>query len=447
MTDRALFEELPERRAPDEAERGRPGPRVQEVRRDQVLLRAVDLEGLVAADDPVRSVWAFVETLNLKPLEDAIKAREGAPGRPPIPPQLLVALWLHATLRGVGSARVLARLCETEITFQWLCGEVGVNHHTLSDFRVAHEALLDRLLTESVAAMVEAGLVSLDRVALDGLRVRASAGAGSFHRKGRIEELLKETGELVARLRRELDDDPAASERRRKAAERRAAEERLARLEAARRRLEALEAERARRRRTNKAQTEKQDEPRASTTDSEARVMKMPDGGFRPAYNAEIASDPETQVVLAVALDTTGSDRGWIGPMLDRLRERYGGGPKELLADGGFGHNDDIEAAAAAGIAVYLRPTRNKHRTDPLAPREKDGQGVAAWRKRMASEAGQEIYRRRGLCERVHARMRHHGLTRFTVRGGAKARTVVLWHALAHNLQCWVRLHALANAT
>jgi transposase len=445
MSERALFDGLPEQRAPGDGELSAGAPRMQEVRRDQILLRAVDLDGLIAADDPVRSVWAFVLTLNLKPLEEQIKAREGTPGRPAIPPQLLVALWLHATLRGVGAARALARLCETEVTFQWLCGEIGVNYHTLADFRVAHEELLDRLLTESVAALVEAGLVSLDRTALDGLRIRAAAGAGSFHRKGRIGALLAEAGALVGQLRREVDDEPAAGERRRKAAERRAAAERLARVEAARRRLEALEAERARRGRTNKAQSEKQKEPRASTTDPEARVMKMADGGFRPAYNAEIASDAETQVVLAVALDTSGSDRGWIGPMLDRLRERFGRVPKELLADGAFGDNEDIEAAAAAGITVYLRPTRNKHRTDPLAPREEDGPGVAAWRARMASEVGQQVYRRRGLCERVHAMMRHHGLTRVTVRGAAKARTVVLWHALAHNLQCWARLHAPAK--
>jgi hypothetical protein len=309
---------------------------------------------------------------------------------------------------------------------------------------VAQAALLDRLLTESVAALIEAGLVSLDRVAVDGMRIRAAAGAGSFRRKGRLERLLKEARALVARLRREIDDDPAAGERRRRAAERRAAAERLARVEAARRRLEALEAERARRAGKHKGEAAKKAEPRASTTDPEARVMKMADGGFRPAYNAEIASDPATQVVLAVDLDTTGSDHGWIGPMLGRLKDRFGRAPEEVLADGGFSSKDDIEAAAAAGIAVYLRPTRSKHRTDPFAPRAKDGPGLAAWRARMASEHGRAVYRERGLCERIHATMRHHGLNRLTVRGAAKARAVVLWHALAHNLQCWIRLRAAA---
>jgi transposase len=441
MAKEGLFEGLPEQRVP---ERARGAPRLQEARRDQVELRAVDLDGLVAADDPVRSVWAFVEQLDLAPLYALIEAREGEVGRPPIDPKILMALWLWATLRGVGSAREVERLCEREVTFQWLCGGVGVNYHTLSDFRVAHEALLERLLSEGVASLVEAGLVKLDRVALDGIRVRAAAGSGSFRRRGRLGELLTAARALVKKLRREIDDDPGAGKRRREAAEKRAAAERLARLEAARRRLEALEAERGRRERTNRAQTKRQSEPRVSTTDPEARVMKMPDGGFRPAYNGQIASDPASGVVLAVAVDTTGSDRGLLRPMLERVEAHYGRLPAEALTDGGFVSNDDVEWSAEAGSTVFMPLPQSKHGRDPHAPRAKDGPGVAAWRLRMASEDGKRIYRRRGLAERVHAVMRQHGLTRFTVRGSAKARIVLIWHALAHNLQCLLRLRRLA---
>jgi transposase len=436
MGDRELFEDLPEQAAP---ERLRGAPRLQEARRDQVELRAVDLDGLIAADDPVRSVWAFTQSLDLSELYAAIAAREGEPGRAPIDPKILMALWLWATLRGIGAAREVDRLCRTEVTFQWLCGGVSVNYHTLSDFRVDQGARLDRLLSESVAALVEARLVRLDRVALDGLRIRACAGAKSFRRKARLEQLLVEAGTLVSKLRREVDDDPGAGRRRRAAAQRRAAEERAARVEAARRRLEELERERRRRERTNKEQTAKQGEPRASTSDPEARVMKMADGGFRPAYNAEIASEPESGLVLAVDIDMTGSDRGWIKPMIEAVRHRFGR-PMEILTDGGFASNDDIEWAAGVGSAVFMPPTKSKHGSDPFAPRREDGPGVAAWRQRMASAAGQAIYRRRGLAERIHAGMRQHGLTRLFVRGSAKARTIVLWHALANNLQCWLRL-------
>jgi transposase len=436
-----LFDGLPEQRAPEKA---RGLPRLQEARRNQVELRAVDLDGLVAADDPVRSVWAFAETLDLSALYAAIEAREGEPGRAPIDPKILMALWLWATLCGVGSGREVERLCAREVTFQWLCGGVSVNYHTLSDFRVAHEGLLDRLLSEGVAALVEAGLVKLDRVALDGIRVRASAGSGSFRRRDRLSELLSAAHGLVRRLRRELDDDPGAGKRRQKAAEKRAAGERLARVKAARARLAALEAERARRAKTNQNQVKKQGEPRVSTTDPEARVMKMADGGFRPAYNGQIASEPVSGVVLGVGVDTTGSDRGLLQPMLERLKARYGSFPAQALADGGFVCNDDVEWAAQAGTAVFMPLPKSKHGRDPHRPRAKDGPGVAAWRGRMASEEGRQIYRQRGLAERVHAVMRRHGLTCLTVRSSAKARIILLWHALAHNLQCLLRLRRAA---
>jgi transposase len=434
VPDKELFERLPEQHAP---ERRRGAPRLMTAERQQVALRAVDLDGLVAADDVVRDVWAFVEGLDLAPLYAAIEAREGEPGRPAIDPKILMALWLYATIRGVGSARAVERLCGSDVAFQWLCGGVGINYHTLSDFRVAQGALLDQLLTESVAALCAEGLVSLDRLSLDGVRVRASAGAGSFRRRPSLEACRREVGQLVRRLAHELDDDPAAGERRRQAAKKRAAAERQARIAAALRKLGARENERKRRDRRHPDEADKRNAPRASTTDPEARVMKMPDGGYRPAYNGEFIGEPVSNVIVGVDVDDSGSDHGWIKPMLRQVRRRYGRAPAELLADGGFSHAADLDWAAQpenGAIAVFMPPTRNKHRTDPYQLRRGDGDGVAAWRVRMASEAGQAIYRRRSLHERINADLRRRGLTCLTVRGKAKARIILLWHALAHNL-------------
>jgi transposase len=443
MTKRELFESLPEHRVP---ERPRGAARLQEARRDQVALRAVDLDGLVAPDDMVREVWAFVESLDLGSLYDAIAAREGEPGRPPIDPKILMALWLYATIRGIGSGRAVERLCGSDHGFQWLCGGVGVNYHTLTDFRVAHAALVDHLLSESVAVLVAEGLVRLDRLALDGLRVRASAGAASFRRRKRLEQYVKEAATLVRGLRRELEEDPAAGERRRRAAALRGAAEREARLRAARRRLAELEEERARREKTNKEQTGKQGEPRASTTDPQARVMKMPDGGYRPAYNGELVCDPQSQVIVGVDVDTTGSDHGWIAPMLRQVCRRYGRKVRQLLVDGAFSRAGDLEWAHQNRVAVFLAPTRTKHGTDPYRPRKGDGPGVAAWRSRMASPEGQAIYRHRSRAECVNADLRYRGLIRLTVRGTAKARTVFTWFALAHNLMRGLSLRRLAAA-
>jgi transposase len=443
MGEKPLFDNLPDQVGP---ERPRGKPRVQEPRRDGIELRMVDLDSLVSADDAVRTVWAYVETVDLTSLYARIEAREGEPGRPAIPPKLLMALWLYATLRGVGSARELERLCEREVGFQWLCGGVGVNAHTLADFRVDNGALLDRLLSQSVAVLIKEGLVNLDRLSLDGLRVRASAGAKSFRRGDSLEKCLKKATALVETLRRQMTDDPPPREERRRAAQQRAAEDRIARIKAAQERLKALEEERRRREKTNTNQTKKQQEPRASTTDPEARVMKMPDGGFRPAYNGEFIAEPTSGIIVGVAVDSSGSDRGWIKPMVEQVKERFGRTPGELLVDAGFSNGADIEWAAQpdnGAIAVYMAPTKNKHGTDPYKARPGDGPGVAAWRERMASEAGQIIYRLRSIHECINAHLRQRRLYQVTLRGKAKVHVLLLWHALAHNL---LRVRALRQA-
>lgn len=441
-----LFEGLPEMPAPQRQAGG--APRLREPVRDQLELRSVDLDSLIAADHPVRAVWAYVARLDLGVLEDRIKAREGRPGHPPASPHLLLALWLYATSEGVGSARALEGLCTSHDAYRWLCGGVRVNYHTLADFRGDHPALLDELLAQSVASLAAAGAIDLDTLAQDGVRVRASAGAGSFRRRRSLHKCLKQARRRVALLKAELDDDPAASNRRIAAARARAAAEREQRVAQALDRLAELEAERARRAKTNASQTKKQKEPRASTSDPEARVMKMADGGFRPAYNLQIVSTPESQIIVAVELESSGSDRGQMRAMLERLKQRYRS-PRRYLADGGFTKNADIEWAAEpanGAIAVYCPPPKSRHKTDPFAPRPKDGPGMAAWRQRMKSAAGKLVYRRRAIAECIHARLRHWGLVRFTVRGKIKVRTVALWHALANNILRATPLLAQARA-
>jgi transposase len=276
-----LFGGLPDQNVPQRPEAEPAAPRLREPQRDQLALRVVDIEGLLPLDHPARAVWVFVEQLDLSPLLDAIKARKGEPGHPPANPKIPMALWLYATIDGVGSARALARLCESHVAYQWICGGVSMNYHTLSDFRVAHVSLLDRLLAQGVTALVAEGLVQLQRLAQDGVRVRAAAGAASYRRRPRLEKLLEEAEARVAALKAELETDPGSSTARQRAARERAARERVERTTAALERMKELEAERARREKTHKQTTQKQKEPRASTTDAEARVMKMADGGFR----------------------------------------------------------------------------------------------------------------------------------------------------------------------
>jgi transposase len=433
MSRDGLFEDLPQTTPP---EHGRAGgkPRLREPVRDQIELRAMDIDSLISSDHAARLIWGYVQRLDLRELEDAIKAREGRPGGPAFAPHLLLALWLYATSDGVGSARALARLIEHHHAYRWLTGDIPVNYHTLSDFRVGHGALLDRLLAENVAALCAAGVIDVSALAQDGVRVRASAGAASFRRRGKLEEHLAVARDVVERLKREVDENSDASNQRMRAAKERVARERAERIAAALNTLDEVAAQREKRKQATGKTTEKRKEPRASTTDPQARVMKMADGGFRPAWNVQVVSAVGEQIVIAVDPCATGSDRGLLRPGLEAVRERLGRFPDRHLGDGGFTSAADIEWAHGEGIDIYCPPTKSKHGTDPYLPRRNDGPGVLAWRARMASPEGQAIYRQRSICECIHARWRNWNLIRLGVRGAAKVRAVMLWYALANNI-------------
>jgi transposase len=419
-------------------------PRVERPNRAQLELRASDLDGLLPPEHRARLVWEFVEGLDLGPLYAAIRAVESGPGRPAIDPAILTALWLYATLEGVGSARALERLCEQHDAYRWIAGGVSVNYHTLADFRVAHPDVVDALLTASVATLVAEGLVALNRVAQDGLRVRASAGAGSFRRRARLEGYLAEAAAQVTALRQELHDDPAATSRRQAAARTRAAAERHTQVQNALAQLAQVEA-------TQQKSTDprvRRRPARASTTDPEARVMKMADGGFRPAFNAQWAAATGSQLIVGVAVTPVGSDRGQLPPMVEQLRRRYGRGPTELVADGGFADHRTITQVSEWGCTVYAPPpTSHAPQPEPAPPRPHDTPAVAAWRQRMATPGAKAIYKlRAATAECINAIARHRGLQQFRVRGQAKVQAVLLWFALAHNLMRAVALRRLAAA-
>src|SRR6267142_3694672 len=335
MAGDELFGELPEQAKP-QADAGPLGaPRLREPKRDQIELRAVDIESLIGQDHPVRVIWAYVERLDLSELEDRIKARDDRPGHPATSPRLLLALWLYATSDSVGSARALERLCDSHDVYRWLCGGVSVNYHTLADFRVGCADLLDRLLTEHLAALANAGLVNLDTLAQDGVRIRASAGAASFRREATLDRHLAQAQAVVEELKREVDADPEASNRRIRASRERAARERSERVQAAQTAL--AEIKRKRKQLDEKGGNgKKPKEPRASTTDPQARVMKMADAGFRPAYNVQVASAAGKLIVVTVDIDNNGSDRGLMRPMLERTHTRLEHFPHRYLVDGGY---------------------------------------------------------------------------------------------------------------
>jgi len=403
--------------------------RYETANRTQIELTPTDLETLLPPGHAARLVWRFVEGLELSAFYATIKAREGRAGRPPIDPKILIALWLYATIDGVGSAREVDRLCYSHDAYRWLRGGVSVNDHTLSDFRVGHEAALDDLLTQSITTLRHRGIVTLARVAQDGTKVRASAGAGSFRRAGTLRACLHEAQQLVERTKRQGDGGLTRPE----AAQARAAADRLARVAEALAELPAVAAAKARTASKRKNRAPK--EARVSTTDPTARVMKMPDGGYRPAYNVQFATDHDSDVIVGVAVTNTASDQQELVPMLTQLEARVGQ-PATLLVDGGYVAHEAIDDATARGVCLLAPVPCRKGSEAPVPVQRTDSPAVAAWRTRMQTDEAKQQYRSRGaIAERINADARtHRTLGRFLVRGLPKVQACALWVALAHNL-------------
>jgi len=419
--------------------------RIRRPVRNQVEMMLRDLDSLVSEDHPVRAIWDFLQGLDLSAFYSSIKAALDTPGRPASDPQVLLGLWVYANIEGVGSARQLDRLCKEHDTFRWLCGGVPVDYHTLSDFRITRREALDKMLTEIVAAMMNQKLVTLKRVAQDGTRVRAGAGEASFHRKDTLERCLAAAEEQVKRLADEREHpDPGVSLRERATRER-AARDRAQRVRAALDELPKVEAAKERQRRTKrKVERAKITEARVSTTDAEARVMKMPDGGWRPAHNVQLATDVGSGVIVGVDVVNQGNDAGQAEPMEAQVERRSGARPADYLIDGGFAQLESITTLTKLPLTVYapVRPPRTiTSGRERSTPRRDDTPEVAAWRQRMESEEAKSIYKlRAATAEWANAQVRSHGLTRFTVRGLNKALSVVLLVVIAHNLMRWLVL-------
>lgn len=448
--EQAVLLELPKMReaeAKGESKEESQAPvRLRQPQRRQLAMVPQCIDDLVAADHPVRMVVAVVERLDVSEFCKPIKAREGGVGRDATAPGLLIALWLYACLRGIGSARELARRCEESVPFRWLCGGVSVNHRLLSDFRSDHGGALDGLLTQVIASLVEQGLVKVSRISQDGVRVRIGAGAGSFRREERLRQLLEEAKQHVEELRRQLDgpEKLAAEKAKKVKAQRQRAEEKQKRVERALEQLPELKKKREeavqRRGKGKYGDKLRNKELRVSTTDAEARVMKMANGGFNPAVNVQLATDTESRAIVGVEVSKEGYDAAGLSePMRRQVEERTGKKVEEHLMDGGYLRTEDIEEAHQDEVKLYVPPKSartEKNRGRELEIKLGDSEAVREWKTRMGSEEGKEIYKQRGATsETVNADLRtYRGLTQILVRGLGKSRCVALWCALAYNV-------------
>jgi transposase len=474
-------------------------PRLKAINRQQLLMRAIDIEELVPTDHAVRAIWEMLGQVDLKEFEQGIRAVEGSAGQATISPRLLASLWIYGYSEGVSSARELSRMCEYEPGCQWLTAMGTVNHHTLSDFRVAHQKGLDGLFVQVLGLLSAEGLIELKQVAQDGTKIKANAGKDTFRREPRLREHLQLAEQQIQAM-----GDPRCETLNQRVikARQRVVQEKRDRLEHA---LEELQKIRA-----GKADQEKA-EVRVSTTDPEARVMKDSDGGYGPAYNVQISTDVANGIVLSVEAVQAGNDWDQLIPAVERI-ERVIGNPEQVLADAGYTNRENIEAIVAKQIELigpapqpaakpqhyeqrgigpefhaqafhfderanyYVCPagnvlkltTKQRHIgriklkyqarpsdcqscrfRDQCCPktrsrritRSQDSEIVKAFIARMQSAEAKQIYRRRPVAEFVNAWIKDKlGLRQFRLRGRIKVQTECLWAALTYNIQQWIRL-------
>jgi transposase len=478
-------------------------PRVKVVDRSQTSWQMLDVERLIELDHPARAIWELSGRLKLDGFYAPIEAVEGGVGRTPWDPRLLVSLWIYAYSRGISSAREIARRCTYEPVFQWLCGLGEVNHHTLSDFRVNHEASLRELFVQVLGVLSSEGLVSLERVMHDGTRIKACAGADSFRREERLKQHLE-----AARKQVETMGDPRGEEpKRKRAAQERALRERQQRLEQA---LEEVQKVRQVKR------PQQREQSRASQSDPQARIMKQSDGGYAPSYNVQLSTEASNRIIVGAEVSQSGSDFVHLIAAVAQMEANLGQKPAQVVVDGGFTSRENIIKLAEQGVDligslpepnlssagqqrqrgvsekfyldkfsydaqqdIYRCPTGEsltpkgrefcpgvvlykyvakaevcaacRFRSQCCPGNQHHGRSVVRavhspvvrqFAEKMETEAAKKIYRQRGgVAEFPNAWIKDKmGLKQFRLRGLIKVRLELLWAALTYNIQQWIRL-------
>ena len=475
-------------------------PRVKPVDRSQLTWQMLDVERLIEPDHAARAIWELVGRMKLDGFYAPIEAVEGSAGRTPWDPRLLVSLWIYAYSRGISSAREIARRCTYEPAFQWLCGLGEINHHTLSDFRVDHDASLRELFVQVLGVLSAEGLVSLERVMHDGTRIKAFAGADSFRREERLKEHLKAARKQVEAMGDPREEQPP----RKRAAQERVLRERQQRLEQA---LEEVQKVREAKRPQDKEQA------RASESDPQARIMKQSNGGYAPSYNVQLSTEASHRIIVGTAVTQSRSDYGELIGAVLRVEQNLGRKPSQMVVDGGFTSRENIAAMADQGVDLIgslgkesQHPGRRRGVAEEFYPekfiydaqqdifrcpageilrhkgrdfrravvshqyrarteicracefrskccpgnvhhgrsliRTEHPPSIRRFSEKMQTQQAKNIYRQRGaVAEFPNAWIKDKlGLRQFRLRGLLKVGLEVLWAALTYNIQQWIRL-------
>ena len=421
---------------PENFDEGIGKPRLLNANREQIEFRIQSLDQLIPLEHKARLVWKFVDSLDMSLYLNSIKSVEGGVGRSAISPKILVSLWLYATIEGIASAHQLGRYCEEHSAFVWICGNVKVERKTLSNFRADQGDLLNNLLAQSIATMLHKGLISLDEIGQDGMRVRTSAGSSSFRTLKTLKQHYKAAKKYVRELQKENDNagKTFAKKEQEKLEKARKEEEKL---KSAIEEMKVFEKEINEGKKKHRKKTltkEEKNKLRVSTTDPKARKMKMADSGFRPAYNVQFATTVKGQAIVSVGITNKGSDYNQLEPMFNQVIGKYKTIPECWLADNGFNNHKEIEKLENAGCKTYI-PVKKSKKSDPYAPKKDESKALASRRERMGTEEAKQKYKLRPqTAEFPNAEARNRGMHRLLVRGMNKALNVSTIFAITYNL-------------
>ena len=406
--------------------------------RGQVEVKWSALDGELPTDHFARVLDRVVGSLDVGPFLARAKSIKGAAGRPLLCPRMMLVLWLYAIIDGVAAATEIEELTRSHVAYRWIVGGLRTSHDVISRFRVEQGEGFSKVLSEVLARLLEAGLLDLDVVAQDGTRLRASAGAPSFRTAPALEDC-REHAALHLKAVLAQGKDPHLSQTMKVSREVKAREY-AARVEAA---IEAL----------STLPANKKNAPRASTTDPDARVMKMGDGGFRPAYNVQLAVAGSElggpRAIVGVIVTNVGSDMGSLTPMANDIEKRTGSRPETVLADSNHYKLSDLEEVERLGTRPVVPPPRprkgsaivksdNTKSPAPIAgtvPVEKQP-SVDEWRDEAMSPADRQLYRRRAsLSELANAVLKgSYRMDQLPVRGLARVTSTITLYALCFTL-------------
>lgn len=419
--------------------------------RDQIEMQINHLDSLLPPDHKARDVWEFVNSMDCRPCFALIKTFIGSDGRPATSPQVVFALWIYSILDGNLSARKLEELCKNHNVYKWIAGGVPINRTMLAEFRSLNPLLFEDLLTNTLAVMLKAGLINDTDFAQDGTRIKANAGLSSYRREQSLEKIKQDLKEYIYQLTVEQESAYDKIKQRRN---KQIAQDRLNKVEEAIRILQSereIKHENGERRRDPPSEDDLK-EVRASYSDPAARKMKMGDGGFRLAYNIQLATGMDSRVVFGVDVVTTldpGTSPRMMTMVHNRMKKLGMAPPKNWLGDAAYSSKTDLLIVSELfQNCRYYAPPKVRKGIDPKKHLKNDPEAIKKWRDLIDQEEIKELYKLRcSTAEFSNAQMKRRGFREFLVRGLEKVTSFTLLNVISHNINRYFGIRNASIAT